>query len=61
MCFIRSLIHALADEQDMRKMGGVGRLLPFTYGMILIGSLSLTKKKIKQENKSNQPLLGRKV
>jgi len=36
-----SLIHALADEQDMRKMGGVGRLLPYTYGMILIGSLSL--------------------
>ena len=36
-----SVIHALSDEQDMRKMGGVGRLLPLTYGMMLIGSLSL--------------------
>ncbi len=30
------------NEQDMRKMGGVVHLLPFTYGMMLIGSLSLT-------------------
>ncbi|RYX81881.1 NADH-quinone oxidoreductase subunit L, partial [bacterium] len=37
-----SVIHALSDEQDMRKMGGVVKLLPFTYGMMLIGSLSLT-------------------
>jgi len=37
-----SVIHALSDEQDMRKMGGVVQLLPFTYGMTLIGSLSLT-------------------
>jgi NADH-ubiquinone oxidoreductase chain 5 len=36
-----SVIHALSDEQDMRKMGGVVKLLPFTYGMMLIGSLSL--------------------
>jgi NADH-ubiquinone oxidoreductase chain 5 len=36
-----SIIHALSDEQDMRKMGGVGRALPFTYTMILLGSLSL--------------------
>nr|YP_007890739.1 NADH dehydrogenase subunit 5 [Jakoba libera]AGH24233.1 NADH dehydrogenase subunit 5 [Jakoba libera] len=35
------VIHALADEQDMRKMGGLVRYLPFTYGMMLLGSLSL--------------------
>ena len=36
-----SVIHALSDEQDMRKMGGVVQLLPYTYGMMFIGSLSL--------------------
>ena len=37
-----SIIHALSDEQDMRKMGGVVQLLPFTYAMMCIGSFSLT-------------------
>src|SRR5437867_4210354 len=35
------VIHALAGEQDIRKMGGVGRLMPWTRIAFLIGSLSL--------------------
>ena len=35
------VIHALAGEQDIRKMGGVGRLMPVTRLAFLIGSLAL--------------------
>ena len=36
-----SVIHALSDEQDLRKMGGIWRQVPVTYTMMWIGSLAL--------------------
>ena len=36
-----SVIHAMSDEQDMRKMGGIWRLIPATYVVMWIGSLAL--------------------
>jgi len=36
-----SIIHAIADEQDMRRMGGLKRLVPFTFIVMTIGSFSL--------------------
>src|ERR1700741_4303884 len=37
-----SVIHAMHHEQDMRKMGGLKSKIPFTYAMMLIGTLALT-------------------
>ena len=36
-----SVIHSMNNEQDMRKMGGLLHVLPFTYTMFLIGSFAL--------------------
>nr|QWL17558.1 NADH dehydrogenase subunit 5 [Chroogomphus rutilus] len=36
-----AVIHSFADEQDVRKMGGLIKFLPFTYTAMLVGSLSL--------------------
>lgn len=37
-----SVIHAMSDEQDMRKMGGLYKFVPVTWVMMLIGTLALT-------------------
>ena len=36
-----SVIHAVHDEQDMRRMGGLWRKIPITYWTMLIGSLAI--------------------
>ena len=36
-----AVIHAMSDEQDMRKMGGIWRMIPVTYVLMWIGNLAL--------------------
>ncbi len=37
-----AVIHALIDEQNLKKMGGLRRYLPLTFGVFVIGSLALS-------------------
>jgi NADH-quinone oxidoreductase subunit L len=37
-----SVIHAMHDEQDLRKMGGLRKGIPITFAMMVIGTLALT-------------------
>jgi len=36
-----AVIHSFADQQDIRRMGGLIKFLPFTYSIMLVGTLSL--------------------
>ena len=37
-----AVIHALHHEQDLRRMGALRKVLPFTWATMLVGTLSLT-------------------
>ena len=36
-----SVIHLMSNEQDIRRMGGLGSLSPFVYINVVIGSIAL--------------------
>ena len=36
-----SVIHAMGGEQDMRKMGALGKKIPTTFRVMLIGTLAI--------------------
>ena len=52
-----SVIHAVSDEQDMRKMGGLRTLIPMTYWMMVIGTLALTGVGIPRDDHRHRRLL----
>jgi NADH-quinone oxidoreductase subunit L len=37
-----SVIHAVHEEQDMRRMGGLARKIPITYATMLVGSIAIS-------------------
>jgi NADH-quinone oxidoreductase subunit L len=37
-----SVIHAMSEEQDIRKMGGIWRMIPITFAVMMIGTLAIT-------------------
>jgi NADH-quinone oxidoreductase subunit L len=37
-----SVIHAMSDEQDMRKMGGLAKKIPTTYWTMLVGAVAIS-------------------
>src|SRR5690606_32374350 len=37
-----SVIHAMHDEQDMRRMGGLRKALPVTFITMLIGTIAIS-------------------
>ena len=37
-----SVIHAVHEEQDMRRMGGLSRKIPITYATMLVGSIAIS-------------------
>jgi NADH-quinone oxidoreductase subunit L len=37
-----SVIHAMSEEQDIRKMGGTWKLIPITFAVMTIGTIAIT-------------------
>jgi len=37
-----SVIHAMSEEQDIRKMGGIWKKIPITFAVMTIGTLAIT-------------------
>jgi len=37
-----SVIHAMSEEQDIRKMGGIYRVIPITFAVMAIGTIAIT-------------------